>query len=85
MTENTDLIRLARELARLRKEATPGPWKVVDENGIQSVSENKSILVDFPCEGLHWNGSYDDVYLAAAAPEMAELLEKMADALEKRL
>lgn len=87
MANIKEVIKRARELAKLREKATPGPWEV-------------KIIKDYPCLVLaipHLSGSgaatidrrfiHDrsdaNAHLIAVAPEMAELLERMADELEK--
>ena len=81
---NTELIRRARELAALIPEnaKTPralttnenGEKVVVDSEGNERVGDVKGIVSHLEA----------DLRLIAAAPEMAHLLRKLADALERQ-
>ena len=79
-----DMVRKARELARLRRRATEGPLQVVPLSGYGAPY---SIRGPFG-NGRTWYvavgvNRIKDANLFAAAPEMAELLDIMADVLEK--
>ena len=85
MADNvTDLIRRARELAKLAEGATPGPWLVESPGRV------------YACEVRHKPSAYlvaavitpykdtsADARLIAAAPDMARLLVQLADELER--
>ena len=80
MRDVRDLIRRARELARLGEWATPGPWSVVECD-----KQLDLYRVSGPTEIDYVDGDYltgVDAELIAAAPDMAALLRQLADALE---
>ena len=79
-----DMVRKARELARLRRGATEGPLQVVPLSGYWSPYALRGDRGD----GKTWYvaggiNRVQDANLFAAASEMVELLDRMADVLEK--
>ncbi len=83
-----DLIIRARQLAKLAGGTTPGPWRIVNcgENMYSIYSRAfwtiaKTVWDDD--RGYYHYSMQCDAALMAAAPEMAKLLSKMADALEE--
>ena len=96
MEKISSLIKRARELAKLANKATPGPWKCGymsgDErndsdwgaNGIFSEATKTMICGD----GGGWDAGFeppnkDDAALIEAAPEMARLLNELANVVER--
>jgi len=89
----SDLIRRARELAKLADKATPGPWRWVAactrfERDVDERASNQRAVLDFSllcdeCVHKVVVPSIPDSDLIAAAPEMALLLRQLADALEE--
>ena len=87
--DRNEMIKRARELAALAEGATPGPWvqewMTQDEDGQLQEPELTGYVVDtspFMNEVANCR-DMGDTALVAAAPEMAALLEKMADELER--
>lgn len=90
-----DLIKRAREFAALAEKATPGPWKVlIDEGafigteGDPSTGRRSQVVIDGGCEDPVRNYTWleaeeEDLKLAAASWSMAKLLAEMADKLER--
>jgi len=78
-----NLIKRARELAKLREKATEGPWEVHEISGGYWITGGR--LPDFESVGeMIGRATYANSALITAAPEMAGLLEQMADELESR-
>lgn len=81
----SDLIKRARELAALASDATPGPWSVYNDQignrhlSVRHYFEAVSVNV---CELYGDDRGRADAALIAAAPEMAELLRKLATQVE---
>ena len=87
----TDMIALARELAKLAEKATPGPWAAhvipnstdmwvagaLSPEGYADICDVKTGLTRGPVE------TAANAKLIAATPEMARLLSEMANELEK--
>ena len=78
---NRDLIRRARKLAKLREKAIPGPYSHHRHHtGIEIA------ILDVEGEVITWYEQYFDgdtqPEIFSASWEMAELLDKLADALE---
>jgi len=92
MNDVQELIKRARELAALANKATPGPWRWVAactrfERDVDERASNQRDVLDFSllcdkCAHKVVVPSIPDSDLIAAAPEMAELLHKLADVLE---
>ena len=84
MTEIEKLIARARELAALRKKATPGKWEA--RMAEMCCPDRGTIYVEGNTlnNGHFWSHGFraDDATFIAAAPEMAELLEKLARELD---
>jgi hypothetical protein len=83
VTDTTDLIKRARELAAPADEATPGPWELCGTRGLDLAEgvTNNGVYVEY---GRVYTTQPDrDAELIAAAPEMAEMLRQLADALEE--
>ena len=85
-----ELIARARALASLAWDATPGPWEWSCDRGAPVLLGNnktrwvlKEQLSHHDPTGLTGRGmpSEEDKALIAAAPDMAELLERLADEL----
>ncbi len=74
MADTTDLIRRARELAKLAEKATPGPW-FEDPFRMEIYGKDHTAWV---AKTTDW-----DRPLLIAAPEMARLLGQLADELER--
>ena len=90
MADTTDLIRRARELAKLAEKATPGPWHPVDStlsapllgrtvvinhsDGVSSMQIRSRAESRAPLE--------NDLRLICATHAMARLLGELADELE---
>ena len=99
MVETDELIKRAREYARLAEKATPGPYGFARGDRISGFLPHIVCLDadgDASGEFIARVGSkkwpvdpadqiYDNAHLLAAAPDMAELLAEMANALEKCL
>ena len=89
-----ELIARARELAALAKDATPGPWEwksagfghdtLVGDNGRWPILGDGHVRGYKPGKAQIVAG-LGDQNLIASAPEMADLLGKLAEELEKRL
>jgi len=83
-----ELIRRARELAELKKYTTPRPWRVEKrENCYWITSKKLWVIAEIVKNNYRKDYQYTyetDAVLLAAAPEMADLLKKMADALESK-
>jgi len=73
----SDLIRRARELARLAEKATPGPW-IEDGDGVSTSFSSPAGDVAVACTVCNDT----DRSLIAAAPDMARLLGQLADELD---
>jgi len=71
-----DLIKRARRLAETRKYATPGPWKLF---GDAALCGKDGQFIFSVYEADLWNANK---HLIAAAPEIASLLDQLADRLE---
>ena len=87
MVGTDDLIKKAREYAKLAEKATPGPWRVNTRYDLPSIDGPEYSVIGGECDdsgATAWlDGDKADLALAAAAPDMAQLIAKMADALEK--
>jgi len=87
MIETKPLITRARELAKLREKATPGPWVIYWEQ--DAIAYPGDIIVSYRAAHTDYSVITHGVYnspvaeLIAAAPEMAQLLGEMGDAVEK--
>jgi len=82
-----DLIERAHKFAALAEKATAGPW-VVRDGYIGAKDDMSAVVLDGDCGeysryGSRLWGKHEDLVLATAAPEMAQLLAEMADELEK--
>ena len=89
--EMNDMIERARELSKLADKATPGPWAAhvipnstdmwvagaLSPEGYADICDVKTSLTRGPVE------TATNAKLIAAAPEMAKLLNEMANGLEK--
>lgn len=88
MSKINDLIARARKLASLARNATPSPWKIVEASGL-FVHRGDMGYCDDPECGCLKSGMIahtqkeEDAKLIAVAPEMAMLLCKLSDELEK--
>lgn len=80
-----ELIAEAKRFMGLAKKATSGPWESVGCGEIYARHAGRFVLRDYSFEGLRWEppNHFHDAELAASAPEMAKLLDEMADALEE--
>ena len=88
MNSAENMIKRARELAKLAEKATPGPWVIVEISGLL-IHRGDMAYCDGPeCSCM------DDGYIATAerqtdakliqaAPDMALLLGQLADELER--
>lgn len=65
-------------LKRLLEKATPGPWKAKDSDCI--TSQNGEVLWNTD-QAVDWNRNDQDVKLAAAAPQLAQEVINLRDAL----
>jgi len=81
MTDHTDLIRRARELAALSHGTTPGYWQTVGTSICSDaghlIVRRASVYGETRAEGDR------NARLIAAAPEMAWRLAELADTLER--
>jgi len=83
--DRQDLIRRARELARLAEKATPGPWKLI-WHGNERYPFPLTVHTEDDCYWITRDGTVSseaNARLIAASPGMARLLAEMADALER--
>ena len=84
MVETDELIKKAREYARLAEKATPAPWFVIDD--IDSANLGRAVVGDgwrvALCNTREEKQNDADATLIAAAPEMALLLAEMASEIE---
>jgi len=78
MPSTHDLIRRARELAKLREKATPGPWKKTNLSFVRS-------QVDMSPVASTYTDEQANAKLIAVAPEMAALLERLVETLQDEL
>lgn len=62
----------------LLEKATPGPWKAKDSDCI--TSQNGEVLWNTD-QAVDWNRNDQDVKLAAAAPQLAQEVINLRDAL----
>ena len=89
MADNvTDLIRRARELAKLAEKATPGPWAIVETSGLLIHRGDMAYCDEPECSCMDDGyiataGRQADAKLIQAAPDMALLLGQLADELER--
>ena len=74
-----ELIKMARKFSSLQERATPGPWEGLSSGNKTLVRSKLSFwdIGEIQTETLY------DLKLMIASPEMAELLGKMANELEK--
>ncbi len=87
MPDTTDLIRRARELARLAEKATPGPWAIIELSRLLVHRGDIEYCDDPECSCLDdgiiaSTEKEEDAVLVRAAPEMAHLLGQLADELD---
>ena len=81
-----NLIARARELAALAKDATPGPWSYgLYFGGAIKLCKKRPNGDTIVADLFSTLDAQQNATLAACAPEMADLLGKLADELEKRL
>jgi len=85
MSDASDLIRRAREMAKLAEEATPGPWRIGE--GEAKRRRYRTVMSQSGFRLLSMRTNYlerdADARLIAAAPDMARLLGQLADELER--
>lgn len=72
----TDLT--TNHLKHLLEQATPGPWEAKDSDCI--TSQNGEVLWNTD-QAVDWNRNDQDVNLAAAAPQLAQEVINLRDAL----
>lgn len=77
--ETYNLVKRARELAKLAEKATPGPWSHIGNGRIAQIDRAVAMVHNY---NLHPQHGVADAELIAAAPEMADLLAKLADELD---
>ena len=87
MADTADLIRRARELAKLAEKATPGPWYARPNpewhRAPWRVDTRERLPEDRYDDGNVCLAGKHNALLIAAAPEMARLLGQLADELER--